>query len=157
MRVEDPLDSDRMPRFFTLQQAEKLIPEVESAIRDVIALRSQYQEAEGEWQSFSRRVMMLGGVLVDHSQVLEQKKRRESAAARLKDALERVQEHGCLVKDLDTGLVDFPTKYHGEEVYLCWKLGEKGIQFWHGIEEGFRGRKPIDQDFLDHHQGERPN
>ena len=146
-----------MPRFFTLQQAEKILPQVESAIRNAIALRAEYQEAENEWQSFSRRVMMLGGVLVDHSRIAEQKHRRESAAAQLKEALERLQEHGCLVKDLDTGLIDFPTRYRGEEVYLCWKLGEKSIQFWHGIEEGFRGRKPIDQEFLDHHQGERPN
>jgi hypothetical protein len=101
--------------------------------------------------------MVLGGVLVDHSQILEQKNRRESTALHLKEALERVQENGCLVKDLDLGLVDFPTRYHGEEVYLCWKLGEKRIQFWHGVQEGFRGRKPIDQEFLDHHQGELPN
>jgi hypothetical protein len=146
-----------MPRFFTLKQAELLLPEVESAIRDAIALRTEYQEAEAEWQSFSHRVMVLGGVLVDHSQILEQKNRRESTALHLKEALERVQENGCLVKDLDLGLVDFPTRYHGEEVYLCWKLGEKRIQFWHGVQEGFRGRKPIDQEFLDHHQGELPN
>jgi hypothetical protein len=46
---------------------------------------------------------------------------------------------------------------HGEEVYLCWKLGESAIHFWHGVHEGFRGRKPIDQEFIEHHQGERPN
>jgi hypothetical protein len=62
---------------------------------------------------------------------------------------------GVLVKDLDTGLVDFPTLFRGVEVYLCWKLGENGIEFWHGVEEGFRGRKSIDQDFLDHHEGDR--
>jgi hypothetical protein len=51
--------------------------------------------------------------------------------------------------------VDFPTLFRGVEVYLCWKLGESGIEFWHGVDEGFRGRKPIDQDFLDHHEGDR--
>ncbi len=56
------------------------------------------------------------------------------------------------MKDLDIGLVDFPTLFQGEEVYLCWKLGEAGIRFWHGIDEGFRGRKPIDAEFLEHHQ-----
>ena len=60
-----------------------------------------------------------------------------------------MQEIGCLIKDLDIGLIDFPTTYRGEEVYLCWKLGEPGIEYWHGVDEGFRGRKPIDQDFLD--------
>ena len=62
-----------------------------------------------------------------------------------------------MVKDLDVGLIDFPTLYRGEEVYLCWKLGETGIQYWHGIDEGFRGRKKIDRDFLDNHKGESPN
>jgi hypothetical protein len=146
-----------MPRFFTLQQAEQLLPEVESAIRDAISLKSEYQQAEAEWQDFARRVTMLGGVLVDHSKVRAQKERRESAALHLQEVLERIHEFGCVVKDLDIGLIDFPTQFHGEEVYLCWKLGESGIQFWHGVHEGFRGRKPIDQEFLQHHRGELPN
>jgi hypothetical protein len=85
------------------------------------------------------------------------KNRRESSALRLKDVLEKIQEFGCLVKDLDIGLIDFPTLLNGEEVYLCWKLGESGIQFWHGVQEGFRGRKAIDHEFIAQHQGERPN
>ena len=146
-----------MPRFFTLQQAEQLLPEVESAIRDAISLKSEYQRAEDEWRNFSHRVTMLGGVLVDHAQLREQKSRRESIALGLKEALEKIHEYGCLVKDLDIGLIDFPTQFHGEEVYLCWKLGESGIRFWHGIHEGFRGRKPIDQEFLEQHRGELPH
>ena len=146
-----------MPRFFTLQQAEQLLPEVESAIRSAISLKSEYQQAEAEWQNFSHRITMLGGVLVDHSQLREQKNRRESLARDLQEALEKIHEYGCLVKDLDIGLIDFPTQFHGEEVYLCWKLGESGIRFWHGVQEGFRGRKPIDQEFLEQHRGELPN
>jgi hypothetical protein len=146
-----------MQRFFTLPQAEQLLPEVESAIRGAIALKSQYQDAEQEWQNFCRRVAMQGGTLVDHARLLEQKSSRESTAQSLKDAIDKIHEYGCLVKDLDIGLIDFPTLLRGEEVYLCWKLGESGIQFWHGVSEGFRGRKPIDQEFLDHHQGELPN
>ena len=65
-----------------------------------------------------------------------------------------MQAIGCVVKDLDIGLIDFPTEFRGEEVYLCWKLGEPRIEFWHGVEEGFRGRKAIDQDFRDHHRGD---
>ncbi len=146
-----------MPRYFTLQQAVKLLPEVESAIRDAISHKDEYQQAESEWQGFSSRVTLMGGMVVDHSQVTQQKHRRESSAHHLKEAIEKIQEFGCLVKDLDIGLIDFPTLFRGEEVYLCWKLGESGIQFWHGVDEGFRGRKPIDQDFLEHHQGEQPN
>jgi len=143
-----------MPRYFTLQQAEKLLPEVEAAIREAMSYKSKYQQAEEEWQSFSNRVTMQGGMLVDHSKVMDQKRRRDSSAQRLKEALEEIQEYGCVVKDLDIGLIDFPTLFRGEEVYLCWKLGESGIRFWHGVQEGFRGRKPIDQAFLAQHRGE---
>jgi hypothetical protein len=146
-----------VPRLFTFQQAVELLPQVELAIRDAMAFKCEYQQAEAAWQGFQRRVMMQGGVLVDRQQLTEQKNHRESSVAHLKEALEKIQEYGCLVKDLDVGLVDFPTLFRGEEVYLCWKLGETGIQFWHGVHEGFRGRKPIDREFLDHHQGERPN
>lgn len=143
-----------MPRFFTLQQAERFLPEVESAVRQAIPLKAEFQEAEQEWQLFLRRIAFLGGLQVDHAQVGERKQRRDSAAVLLKSALEKIQECGCLIKDLDIGLVDFPTLYRGEEVYLCWKLGESGIHFWHGVHEGFRGRKPIDQEFVEQHQAE---
>jgi hypothetical protein len=146
-----------VPRFFTLQQAVELLPQVESAMREALDLKSEYQQAEEAWQGFQRRVMMQGGVLVDRAQMLEHKNRRESSVVHLKETLEKIQEFGCLIKDLDIGLIDFPTLLRGEEVYLCWKLGEPGISFWHGVHEGFRGRKPIDQEFLEHHQGERPN
>jgi hypothetical protein len=128
-----------MPRYFTLQQAEKLLPEVEFTIREAIC---------------QSRVTMQGGMRVDHAQVLDLKRCRESAARLLKEALEKIQEYGCVVKDLDIGLIDFPTLFRGEEVYLCWKLGESGIGFWHGVHEGFRGRKPIDAKFLAEHRGE---
>lgn len=146
-----------MPRFFTLQQAEKLLPEVASAIREAISLKAEYQQAQGEWQSFSQRVSVMGGVRVDRAQLSERKNHREKAARDLQQAIQQVHQFGCLVKDLDIGLIDFPTLLQGQEVYLCWKLGEPGIQFWHGVDEGFRGRKPIDAIFLEHHRGELPN
>jgi hypothetical protein len=144
-------------RFFTLTQAQHLLPQVESAIREAIALKAEYQQAESDCQQFQRRIMLQGGVLVDHSKLLDCKHRRDSSARGLQEAIGKIHEYGCLVKDLDAGLIDFPTLFNGQEVYLCWKLGESGIQFWHGVEEGFRGRKPIDQEFLDHHQGDLPN
>jgi hypothetical protein len=146
-----------MPRFFTLQQAEKVLPDVASAIRDAISLKSDYERVESEWQNFSQRVSIMGGVRVDRGRMMEQKNGREEAALAVKQAIDKVHEFGCLVKDLDIGLIDFPTLFQGEEVYLCWKLGEAGIGFWHGVTEGFRGRKPIDSGFLEHHRGELPN
>ena len=146
-----------MPRFFTLQQAEKVLPDIASAIREAISLKEQYQRLESDWQDFSQRVAVMGGVRIDRGQFMEQKNDREQAARALKEAIDKVHEYGCLVKDLDIGLIDFPTLFQGEEVYLCWKLGEAGIGFWHGVQEGFRGRKPIDSSFLEHHRGELPN
>ena len=130
-----------------------LLPEVERLIRDAAVAKAAYDRAEGHIQLFKERVMLLGGVVVDHERLAEDRQTRDRSAERLKRGIERCSELGCQVKDLDTGLVDFPTRYRGQEVCLCWMLGETGIGFWHGMEEGFAGRKPIDQDFLDHHEG----
>ncbi len=141
-------------RYFTLQQAQKLLPEIEAAIREAIRLKAEYENAEAELRAEIERVAMLGGVDLDRAAFVERRSRRTAIATRLKELIDGIQDLGCLVKDLDIGLIDFPALYRGGEVYLCWKLGEKGIGFWHGVEEGYRGRKPIDQEFLDDHRGE---
>lgn len=146
-----------MSRHFTLPEAESLLSAVDKNIREAISVKTQYQEAEEFLQSLSQRVMLMGGVMLDREGIREMRDRRDQSGERLKTALEELEEIGCLVKDLDTGLVDFPTLFRGEEVYLCWKLGETGITYWHGVSEGFAGRKPIDQDFLDHHRGDATN
>jgi hypothetical protein len=146
-----------MPRFFTLDQAQRLLPEIDSAIREAIALKAEFIESGDEIRNAALRVSMLGGSVVDRGAAIAQKERHEQSAALLNGAIEKIHEYGCVVKDLDIGLIDFPTLLRGQEVYLCWKLGETGIRFWHGTDEGFRGRKAIDQDFLDNHQGELPN
>ena len=144
-----------MLKFFTLHQAQQLLPRVETAIREAISLRSEYENAESDVQKFSNRIMMLGGALVDRELFSQRQERVESGARRLKQSIEKIHSYGCVIKDLDIGLIDFPTHYRGNEVYLCWKLGETGIQFWHGMDEGFSGRKEIDRDFLDNHKGEQ--
>jgi hypothetical protein len=144
-----------MARRFTLSEAQSLIPRVDSLLREAVSLKSDYLEAEHAIQAMAQRVSLMGGMIVDRDQAIDDKRRRDAVAARLRGAIEQVQEFGCVIKDLDTGLIDFPTLLRGVEVYLCWKLGETKIEFWHGVEEGFRGRKAIDQDFLDHHRGDR--
>ena len=64
-----------------------------------------------------------------------------------------MNELGAQIKDLDIGLIDFPTMYRGREVLLCWKLGEERIAFWHGTDEGFKGRKAINDEFREQHRG----
>ena len=89
----------------------------------------------------------------DRDRALGVRQRRDESLEKLKATVTRLQDMGALVKDLDKGLVDFPTLFRGEQVYLCWKMDEDKIGFWHG-DEGFSGRKPIDQDFLDNHRGD---
>lgn len=140
-----------MARFFTLDQAERLLPRVEASVREALFLKAEFQESDSTLRQAARAIILSGGMNVDRDHMLQVRQRRDTAASQLQAALERIQEYGCLVKDLDIGLLDFPTLYHGREVYLCWRLGEQHIEFWHGVEEGFRGRKPIDREFLMNH------
>jgi hypothetical protein len=142
--------------YFTLTQAEALLPAVEKSIRAALELKRFYDEAGQVLQNEAHRILMSGGAQVDSVRMEAEKSRRDTCARRLQDAIEDIHSFGCEVKDLDIGLIDFRTLYHGEEVYLCWKLGEAGIEYWHGIHEGFRGRKPIDDEFRRNHRGERP-
>jgi hypothetical protein len=144
-----------MARRFTLAEAQSLIPRVDTLLREAVSLKSEYQEAEHAIQAMAQRVSLMGGMMVNREQAIDAKNRRDEVATKLRAAIEQVQEFGCVIKDLDMGLIDFPTLLRGVEVYLCWKLGEDRIAFWHGVDEGFRGRKAIDQDFLDHHRGDR--
>ena len=145
-----------MAKRFTLAEAQGLIPTVDRLLHEAVDAKGEYQHAEQAIHEFTEHVMMMGGVMVDRDRALNARARRDDAASRLRECIEAVLETGCLLKDLDIGLVDFPTLFRGVEVYLCWKLGESGITFWHSVDEGFRGRKPIDQDFIDHHRGDRP-
>jgi hypothetical protein len=145
-----------MAKRFTLAEAQSLVPRLESSMREAVKLKGEFEKAEAAMREFLERVTMMGGMNVDREQARAGRERRDQLAQRLKAAIERVQELGCVVKDLDMGLVDFPTLFHGVEVCLCWKLGEPRIEFWHGMEEGFRGRKPIDDDFLKNHRGDPP-
>jgi len=140
-----------MSKRFTLAQAEAILPQVERLLREAVALRSEFAEAAGAVDAIRQRVAFLGGVVVDREKFAVYLRRRDAAETRLRQAVSQFEEIGCHVKDLDIGLVDFPTVFRGVEVYLCWKLGEPRIAYWHGTDEGFRGRKPIDQDFLAHH------
>lgn len=143
-----------MPRYFSLQDAEKALPRVRAAIRQAIELRAEMQTSVDELRELTHRVMMSGGMSLDPARVGTMHETRDRSTTRLKETLESIESLGCLVKDLDIGLLDFPTLYRGREVYLCWRLGEERIEFWHGTDEGFRGRKPITDEFLSHHRGD---
>ena len=143
-----------MARHFTLDAARGLLPRVGRLIRDSVQLKARYQDAEDYLSELGQRILMLGGMAVDTSIVEARKAQRESSGQALKQALAEIEEIGVLVKDLSVGLVDFPTLYRGEEVYLCWRMDEDDIAYWHGVHEGFAGRKEIDEEFIQNHRGE---
>jgi hypothetical protein len=143
-----------MPRYFTLQQAQDLLAELRTLMEDAVNARLSMARTEVELQTAARKVQLLGGVRLDPVRMAALSREREESARRLQECVSRIHDSGAQVKDLDSGLLDFPTLYHGEEVLLCWRVGETGISHWHGLNEGFRGRKAIDRDFIDHHSGE---
>ncbi len=146
-----------MARYFSLREAESLIPEVEVAIRHALRVKSDYSQVETDLEKFAERIQMMGGSRINRDEIVALREQRETLAMRLSQAIQSIHSYGCQVKDLDIGLIDFPTLYKGEEVLLCWKLGENGITWWHGLEEGFRGRKPINDEFIANHRGDRSN
>jgi len=143
-----------MTRHFTLEQAHRLLPDIEGMLRDAMARHAEWQDAETKLRKMQQEVEMSGGRRVDGGRAAELKRKHDENSHSFGEALAAIHELGVQVKDLEMGLVDFPSRYHGEEVLLCWRLGEPRIEFWHGPSEGFRGRKPIDRDFLDNHRGD---
>jgi hypothetical protein len=146
-----------MAHFFTLDEARGCLPDVEKAVRAAVQAKTYYEQSEQAFQSLLQRIIVCGGILVDRFAVETIKSTRQSNGERMKAAVEEIQQRGCLIKDLDAGLIDFPTLFRGEEVYLCWRLGEADIAFWHGVHEGFAGRREIDQFFVENHQGSEPH
>ncbi|WP_321475329.1 DUF2203 domain-containing protein [uncultured Paludibaculum sp.] len=143
-----------MARYFTLEQAQSLVPEVRRMLTEAVEARAELEESQQEIAESMKRAHQMGGVELDTERLVMLRKRVGELGGRLKDILQQFEELGVQVKDLNVGLVDFPTKYRGEEVLICYQLNETGVGYWHGLEEGFRGRKRIDRDFLDHHQGD---
>jgi hypothetical protein len=132
-------------RSFTLEEAQALLPVLESLLRTAIDGKKLIESVDTELQELAHRVFLSGGMLVNVVQMARRKAEREKTIQKVKDALAEIDASGVQVKDLDMGLLDFPCQVEGHTVLLCWKLGEKGITHWHGTSEGFAGRKPIDE------------
>lgn len=132
-------------RTFTLDEAASLLPVLESLLRTAIAGKKLMEEVEAELQALGHRIFLNGGMFVDVVPLARRKGERAKAEQRAKDALAEIDAIGVQVKDLDIGLLDFPAEVDGQIILLCWKLGEESIAHWHGTQEGFAGRKPIDE------------
>jgi len=132
-------------RTFTLQEAQTLLPVLESLLRTAIDGRKFIESVDNEFQELAHRVFLSGGLFINIVSLARRKAEREKTVQRVKDAVAEIDAIGVQVKDLDIGLLDFPCEVDGRTVLLCWKLGEKEITHWHGVSEGFAGRKPIDE------------
>jgi hypothetical protein len=136
-----------LSKTFTLGEAQTLLPVVEALLRKAQAAAAEAEEREREMQQLSQRIFLSGGMHVDVSAAARRRAEREKAVQDAKDTLAEIDSIGVLVKDLEQGLLDFPSVMDGKTVLLCWKLGEPTIAHWHTEEEGFAGRKPLDPRF----------
>ena len=130
-----------------------MLPFTGRLLRSAIGAQREHDEAARLLQGLAQRILLMGGISVNTTKVENWKRQLSSSGEQLQSSLKKLEDAGVLVKDLGTGLVDFPTMFRGEEVYLCWRLGEDDIEYWHGVHEGFAGRKQIDRFFIDNHHG----
>ena len=133
-----------MSRTFTLDEAQDLLPVLESLLRSAIEAKKLIESSEAEFQALAHRIFLNGGMALNVVQIARRKAEREKALQKIKDAMAEIDAMGVQVKDLDIGLLDFPCEVDGQIILLCWKLGEQTITHWHGVSEGFAGRKPVD-------------
>jgi hypothetical protein len=136
--------SDDESKIFTLRDAERLRAQLEPILIEAIEARRKLAELEDQLAKLAERVQQSGGMMVSFEKAAKQRLERNRLAEAIQSALERIHATGCVVKDIEVGLLDFPARINGEAVYLCWRLGEDRIRFYHSQDEGFSGRKPID-------------
>jgi len=136
-----------LSKTFTLSEAQTLLPVLESLLRKAQTAGRRAAEFEVELDQLRQRIFLLGGVHVDVATTARRRAERDKSLQDTKDALAEIDSIGVQVKDLEKGLLDFPCVLEGQTVLLCWKLGEKEIGYWHSIEDGFAGRKPLDARF----------
>jgi len=131
-------------KYFDRLEAEQLLPMIGDCLGQALEQKKKIDQCDEELSRGAARIMALGGSIPPLEQLARSRAERQKLASELEEAIKRIQETGCVIKDLDVGLIDFPSLRGGEEVYLCWKLGEERIVYYHGIDEGFAGRKPLD-------------
>jgi hypothetical protein len=127
---------ERTRKCFTLEHANRTLPLVRRIVADIV---EQYKGVVAAQRTLHE--------LADGA-TAEQKRRAEelshAAVEKLRGLTEELEEVGCELKDWQTGLIDFPGQRQGRNVYLCWRLGEPAVQYWHEVDAGFNGRQPID-------------
>ena len=129
-------------RYFTAKEANESLEEVRPLTEELVEHRRSLVELQERQVALTTRIAGNGGN-VQPQELQELQERLDEEVAGIARCVARIHGVGALVKDLGEGLVDFPAQRDGEDVLLCWHLGEDEIGFWHGLEEGFSGRKPL--------------
>ena len=129
-------------RYFTADEANELLAQVRPLVEQMVAHRRSLALATVRHARIAATIATNGGGVRPH-EVDRLQATIDAEAAEVVRCVEKLQALGVLVKDLDEGLVDFPALRGGEEVLLCWRLGEEEVAFWHTVEDGFAGRKPL--------------
>lgn len=125
-----------MPKYYTPKEANNLLEIVRPMVEELMKIGGRIRSHQPEIWSVVEKSAGNGGN-PELSKILPD-------FDRLDAILHRLQDMGIEVKDLASGLIDFPAMKDGRLIYLCWKYNEDSIQFWHEIEAGFAGRQPID-------------
>jgi hypothetical protein len=129
-------------RTFTPDEANALLAELRPLVGQLVDRKRRLDEAEDARRGLLARIAANGGDITP-SDVAEIAQRVEREAGAVGELAEQIQAHGVQIKDLDVGLLDFPWLREDEVVLLCWRLGEEEIGYWHGMDEGYAGRKPL--------------
>ena len=129
-------------RYFTAEEANEALVEVRPLTEELVGHRRALVELQERQTALTTRIAGNGGNVEPHELEGVQEQIDEEVAG-IARCVARIHDVGALVKDLDAGLVDFPATRDGHDVLLCWRLGEDEITFWHGLDEGFSGRKPL--------------
>lgn len=132
-----------MPRYFTPQRANEALAEIRPLIEQLIEHRRAQERIGAEREELAAKIAGNGGG-IDAQQLADLEAASERERIGVARCVNAIHELGAIVKSPDDGLVDFPARREGEEILLCWHLGEDEVAFWHPLEEGFAGRKPID-------------
>jgi hypothetical protein len=129
-------------RHFTPDEANEALEDVRPLTEELVEHRRALLGLQERQASLTMRIAGNGGDM-EPRELQDVQERLEDEVTGIARCVARIQELGALVKDLDEGLVDFPARRGGEEVLLCWRLGEDEVAYWHGLEEGFSGRRPL--------------
>jgi hypothetical protein len=131
-----------MERTFTPEEANAALAELRPIVERMVVHRRNLTQAQVLQTELVTRIAGNGGDM-SPSDLREVAATIEREAAAIAECAEQVNAIGAQIKSLEEGLLDFPARRGDEDVLLCWKLGEDEIRYWHGIDEGFAGRKPL--------------